>query len=323
MQFLITIDTEGDNQWDHGREISVENIKYIPRFQQLCEKYQIKPTYLVTSEVCQDEYARNIFRDYLSRNVAEIGSHLHSWTTPPFLDKDGFRFNDNNHAFATELPQILLDEKIKNLTEEIESSFGRRPTSFRSGRYGFNTSLAKILAENKYLVDSSVTPFTSWKKNKGIYMEDGGPDFIKYTPSPYRYNFLQYSLLEIPITILPTKFPLNKNEKLAQQFFKKVDGNISLRMLRKLFFKNQPLWLRPFPWMRIESFIEIYKEAADRKLPFLVMMFHSSELMPNCSTYRASEKDVNDLFELLEDFFRFLREKEVASSTLTEAAIKF
>ena len=138
MKFILTIDTEGDNQWDHGRELTVENIRFVPRFQDLCNKYQIKPTYLVTSEVCEDAFAKEIFTDYLLTDKAEIGAHLHSWTTPPFQDKDGYRYNDPNHAFATELSEDLLSEKIKNLTNQIEASFGKRPLSFRSGRFGFN-----------------------------------------------------------------------------------------------------------------------------------------------------------------------------------------
>ncbi|MGN6533349.1 MAG: hypothetical protein ACTHK0_16525 [Ginsengibacter sp.] len=323
MLFIIKIDTEADNQWDHGREITVENIKYIPRFQELCEKYHIKPTYLVTSEICQDAYAKEIFTDYLSKNTAEIGSHLHSWTTGPFLDKDGYRYNDGKHAFATELPENLLREKIKNLSLEIETSFGKRPTSFRSGRYGFSKEVAKILAEHSYLVDSSVTPYTSWVHNKGIYVDKGGPDFLDYTPLPYKYNFSHYSLLEIPITILPTRFPLNKNKTIASQYLRKVDKNIPLRIFRKLLFKNQPLWLRPFPWMNMDSFKEVYNEAINKRLPYFVMMFHSSELMPNCSAYRSDKKDIDKLYDLLENFFQFLKRESIVSATLTEAAINY
>ncbi len=323
MLFIITIDTEGDNQWDHGRHVTVENIKYIPRFQQLCKKYQIKPTYLVTSEICHDGYAKEIFTEYLSENVAEIGSHLHSWTTAPFVDKDGYRYNDQNHAFATDLPENLLRKKIENLTLEIEESFGIRPLSFRSGRYGFNTEVAKILAENSYLVDSSVTPFVSWARNKGINSEMGGPDFIDNTPFPYKYNFSSSSLLEIPITILPTKFPLNKNKNIASQYFRNVDKNIPLKILRKLRFQNQPLWLRPFPWMNMDSFKELYNEAKNKKLPYFVMMFHSSELMPNCSAYRSDKNDIDKLYDLLEHFFQFLKDERILSATLTEAAINY
>lgn len=39
--FLITVDTEGDNlwQWKPGEKITTENSLFIPRFQELCEKY--------------------------------------------------------------------------------------------------------------------------------------------------------------------------------------------------------------------------------------------------------------------------------------------
>jgi len=219
MKFIITLDTEGDNQWDHGRILTTENIRYIPRFQNLCEKYGIKPTYLVTSEICRDGFSSEIFREYLSKDRAEVGAHLHSWTTPPFKDDDGFRSNDIYHAFAHELPEFVLTEKIKVLTDQIENSFGKKPKSFRSGRYGFNRTVAKILSENDYVVDSSLTPFVSWKAHKGIPNGQGGPDFINCSPFPFKYYFDNNSLTEIPITILPTRFPLNRNWKLARYYF--------------------------------------------------------------------------------------------------------
>jgi hypothetical protein len=320
MKFIITIDTEGDNQWDHGRMLTVENIRYVPRFQELCERYLIRPTYLVTSEICEDSYARKIFTEYISTGKAEIGAHLHSWTTPPFLDSDGYRENDSNHAFATELPSYLLAEKVKNLTDQIVNSFGERPLSFRSGRYGFDRNLAEILTENAYLVDSSVTPFVSWEEHPGIPGGKGGPDFIDNPPFPTIYNFNIGSLVEIPITILPTKFPLNKNILLARNYFKTVNESLALRGFRKMFFKNQPYWLRPTPDMDIGMFNELLNETINKGFPFIVMMFHSSELMPGCSRYRPDVESVEKLYELLEAFFVKLRDKEIGSFTLTEAA---
>ena len=323
MEFIITIDTEADNQWNHGRELTVENLKFVPRFQELCNKYDIKPTYLVTSEVCDDSFSKEMFTDCLRKGNAEIGAHLHSWTTPPFLDKEGYRYNDKNHTFATELPEKILKGKIKKLTNQIESAFGKRPTSFRSGRYGFNEGLARILSDNFYLVDSSVTPYTSWVNNKGLPEGEGGPDFFDNSPQPYRYNFANRPLLEIPITILPTRFPLNINDKLARFYFKKVDGSIPLRIFRKLHFNHQPLWLRPFPWMTITLLEELINETIRIKLPYIVMMFHSSELMPGCSIYRKDETDISELYALLELFFILLKKKNIKSLTLTEAAINY
>jgi len=320
MKFIITIDTEGDNQWDHGRTLTVENIRYVPRFQELCEKYLIKPTYLVTSEVCEDSYAKNIFTEYISTGKAEIGAHLHSWTTPPFLNSDGFRENDSNHAFATELPRHLVAAKIKHLTSQIENSFGKRPSSFRSGRYGFDANLAEVLTENFYLVDSSVTPFVSWEEHSGIPGGKGGPDFIDNLPLPSIYNFNSGSLVEIPITILPTRFPLNKNVSLARDYFKNVNNSLILRGFRKVFFRTQPYWLRPTPDMDIRMLNELLIETINKRLPFIVMMFHSSELMPGCSVYRPDNESIENLYELLEAFFIELHDKEIGSFTLTEAA---
>ena len=319
MDFILTIDTEGDNQWDHGRELTVENIKFVPRFQDLCNKYLIKPTYLVTSEVCDDPFAKEIFTDYLMTNKAEIGAHLHSWTTPPFQDKDGYRLNDVNHAFATELSEDLLNEKIKNLTNQIETSFGKRPFSFRSGRFGFDNTLARILTDSSYLVDSSVTPYTNWSVHHGIPGGKGGPDFLDKTAFPYKYNFDNGSLLEIPVTILPTKFPLNRSDTIARHYFRNVDKSIFLKALRRLLFNNQPLWLRPHHWMNIDLLDELLNESKDLKLPYIVMMFHSSELMPGCSIYRKDKDAIEKLYDLLESFFVSLNDKKINSATLTEA----
>lgn len=320
MKFILTIDTEGDNQWDHGRKLTVENIKFIPRFQELCDKYMIKPTYLVTSEVCDDPYARRLFSGFLSSGTAEVGAHLHSWTTPPFEDKKGLSFNDINHSFATDLDEALLAEKLKNLTEQIGASFGRYPTSFRSGRYGFNTKVAELLVNNSYLVDSSVTPYTDWSKFKGTPDGQGGPDFTQDKPFPYKYLFSSRTLLEIPITILPTMFPLNRSHLVARYYFKNVDNNVLLRVFRKLAFSQQPLWLRPLNFMNMELYDELVREAVRIDLPFLVMMFHSSELMPGCSIYRKDKEAVEDLYRLLGDFFRFINNNNIGALTLTEAA---
>lgn len=323
MNFILTIDTEADNQWDHGRGLTVENIRFIPRFQELCNKFDIKPTYLVTSEVCEDSYAREIFCDYIENDEAEIGAHLHSWSTPPFINKEGYRYNDRHHAFAHELPDDLLINKLRYLTDQIGTSFGKRPTSFRSGRYGFNEKVARALMINEYVVDTSVTPYIDWSAMKGIPGLNGGPDFRNSRPFPYTYTHKGNSLLEIPVTIMPTKFPLNKDNKLTDYFFNNVSKSFLLRSLRSMFFRYQPLWLRPYPWMSLPLLDEIVKEAIDIKLPYIVMMFHSSELMPNCSIYRADSESVEKLYEQLEGFFTLLNFYKINSVSLTEAARRY
>lgn len=323
MKFILSIDTEADNQWDHGRELSVENLKYIPRLQALCNRFGIKPTYLVTSEVCYDDYARSLFSDLIKHDTAEIGAHLHCWTTPPFKDRDGFRKNDPNHAFASELPEELVEAKISGLTQEITKAFGKKPTSFRSGRYGFNDTIARILIHNGYVVDSSITPFISWAEHAGLPGGKGGPDFIKKTPFPAKIEADEGRLVEIPVTILPTLPPLNLSNAIAGYYFSHVDKSFILKIFRKLFYSNQPLWLRPFPWMNTAKYHHLIKQGSKIKLPFLVMMFHSSELMPGGSKYRPDEKSIESLFLELESLFRLLEKQNIEGISLTEAAHLF
>ena len=323
MNLVVTIDTEGDNQWDHGRGVTVENMKYVPRFQELCEKYDIKPTYLVTSEICDDNFSREFLGVLNISGRAEIGCHLHSWTTPPFEEKPGFRYNDKNHSYASELPPGLLKSKLKNLTDQIKVSFGKNPTSFRSGRYGFNDEVARELVKNGYLVDSSVTPYTSWKSHPGLADGNGGPDFIDKGPFPYYFNYQEGTLLEIPVTILPTRYPLNKYSSVAEFYFRNVDTSFILRAFRKAFFRNQPMWLRPYVWMTNNILNEVVDEALKLKLPYIVMMFHSSELMPGCSIYRPDIHSIEVLYNLLGSFFKDMQDRKVESVTLTEAAINY
>jgi hypothetical protein len=172
MQLIMSIDTEADNQWEYSDQVQIKNIAYCQRFQALCEKYAIKPTYLITSEVATDPNASIFFRDLVENGKAEVGAHLHPWTTPPFNDEPGLRYNDPLRAFPSELPFDLLDKKLETLTLQIKKSTGVQPTSYRAGRFGFSLDQAKLLKQYGYLVDSSVTPLTNWGKTKGVTAHD-------------------------------------------------------------------------------------------------------------------------------------------------------
>jgi len=320
MKFIITIDTEGDNQWDHGRDLTVENIKYVDRFQILCEKYGIKPTYLVTSEVCEDSYSQKLFSEYVGENRAEVGAHLHSWTTPPFLPEVGYRQNDEHHIFASELNYNLVSRKIRHLTRQITGAIGKVPTSFRSGRYGLNETVVRVLIENDYLVDSSVTPFVSWSGQRGLPEGKGGPDFIDSSPFPEKYESESGTLIEIPITILPTIRPLSRNHNIARYYFRNVNDSYFLRVFRKLFYSTQPVWLRPTPDMTSKLLENLVSEARRINLPYITMMFHSSELMPGCSKYRPDDQSIEDLYSMLTRFFSAIESLGIRSLTLSDAA---
>src|SRR4051794_19911505 len=98
--FLISIDTEGDNVWSRGRHTETRNAASLPRFQALCERYRLKPTYLTNYEMaCSKEFVA-FGSDAVERGTAEIGMHLHAWNSPPLVpltDDD-----DRHHPYLIE-----------------------------------------------------------------------------------------------------------------------------------------------------------------------------------------------------------------------------
>lgn len=317
MKFILTIDTEADDQWSHGIPLTTKNISCIPALQELCNRHHILPTYFVTSEICEDKNAAGILNKIHQNNQCEIGTHLHVWTTPPFPDSEGLSFNDRQHAFANEIPAALFEQKLRHITDQVKDSFGHSPVSFRSGRYGYDKSMAAALTKNGYKIDSSVTPYTSWKKTAGLINGTGGPDFSRVDNHLYTLKTEYGELLEVPVTILFTKNALKKHPKWAE-FIARHRNKYFNKFLALLKLNNQPLWLRPSPDSSVSDLKEVVHTAESIGLEYLVMMFHSSELLPGGSPYWKSEHDVEGLFETLSEFFIFLKSKNIVSQKLCD-----
>ena len=170
----ITIDTEIDSpKWKPEFPPTLNNIKAIPKLQSLFKKYKVRPTYLVTFPVATNKESIDVFKGFLKKKEIEIGAHLHPWSNPPFLSE--------KERFELTYPHLsqLEFKKLANLTEVIETSFGKRPVSYRAGRYGFDGETLKGLEKLGYLVDASITPNINWSF-------DGGPNFADFTlTQPY------------------------------------------------------------------------------------------------------------------------------------------
>jgi len=317
MRLIVTVDTEADNQWDAGRPLRLENLRCLPAFQTLCRRYDIRPTYLITMEVAEDVQDMQTLRDWAEQGEAEVGAHLHPWTTPPFQDTAGQRANDPQHTFPSQLPLPLLRAKLETLTRQIEAALGRRPVSFRAGRFGMHAPLAGLLVEQGYRVDSSVTPGLSWHRL-------GGPDFTTAPLEPYHPDEAdicrpgRLALWEIPLTMVYTRQIFRRWPALAR-WYGRLNASLAGRLMRLTWPGPQPLWLRPNPRRDERHLLRVWQEAGRLGLPFGVLMLHSSELMPGGSPYWPTPAAVERLFAQLERFFALLREAGTPSCTLAEA----
>jgi hypothetical protein len=315
MKFIITIDTEADNQWAHNDVLTVENIAYLPRFQALCEQYHFKPTYLITHEVAAADVCRTILKPYQEAGLAEIGAHLHPWTSPPLMQ---LTENDMQaHPFAYEYPVDVLRQKLASLTAIITERVGVRPVTFRSGRYGFNETVAALLCELGYTADCSVTPFVSWQHISGNPNGRGGPDFTCAFPTAYFIN----ALLEVPVSIV---FPQGAAFTRLMHRLLKLFPDPHHLLLRSLFRCGcRPLWLRPSPQRTAVMLSRVYQVARQLQLDYIELILHSSELMPGGSKNTKDAAALERMYDSLAEFFAFLAEERIESVTLREYAAQF
>lgn len=306
MRIVVTVDTEADDQWRHGGPLTTENVRWWAPFQELCERHEALPTYLLTSEIAADERAVAFLAPLAGRGAAEVGAHLHPWTTPPFGAEPGLAWNDAAHTYPCHLDEELLAAKLRALTTQIEEAFGAPPTAFRAGRFGIDATGARLLAELGYVVDSSVTPYVSWAGNPGRPGWGGGPDFRQYTPYPYRVaGSGEPGLVELPVTILPT-YALTRRFRALREHWETRPLRLARRGLRA-WRRPQPLWLRPRPEYGVDDLGALLHEAERCHLPYAVFMFHSSELMPGASPYRPTQASVDELLTVLDELFGLVR----------------
>lgn len=316
--FLITIDTEGDNLWAKPRAVTTRNSKFLPRFQALCETYRLKSTYLTNYEMAHCPDFVEFGRDVLNRNTAEIGMHLHAWNTPPHtqLTRDDLSYQ----PYLTEYPEAVMREKVAVMTGLLEDRFGKKMTSHRAGRWGFNEVYARVLAMNGYLVDCSVAPWASWRDHYGRPDGAEGVDYISFPDRAYFLDLNDISaagdsaLLEIPMTIVPTR------EALAQPLYR-LSRNMPrfLRVVTNRLFPR--LWLRP-NGRNLDAMLWLLQRARDTGSDYVEFMLHSSELMPGGSGAFRTDRDIELLYEDLERLFSAAG-KAFRGMTLNEYYQKF
>lgn len=293
---LVAIDTEGDNQWSAAarRDQTFENTRALARLHDFFARHGVRPTYVVTHPVATDDASADVLRTLLARGDCEIGAHHHAWETPPCTQADIDR-----HPYALSLPDDQFDAQLASLTSAIERAVGRRPTSYRSGRFGFSARHVSSLEQQGYLVDSSVTPLF-YEAHKG------GPDFVDAPLTPY---FLSYDaatragtsrVLELPVSAA-----LNRRVPrwLAHAYGRAPWPYQTKRWLR-LTGVATVRWLRP-SYTSAADMIALARQLARRDVPLLNLLFHSSEAIVGGSPYNRTEAELEAFFERLSQLLRF------------------
>jgi hypothetical protein len=292
--FFVGVDTEADDQWSReGRvRLSVENAACLPRLQELCDRFGVRPSYMVTHEMATREQSAVVLRALHRAGRCEIAAHLHPWSSPPYREEDlGGRY-------PSELPDDLLARQLGELTDAIETAFGDRPTSYRAGRCGLDGRSLRILESLGYTVDTSVDPLFNEKRK-------GGPSFAGAPVAPYFPDDVDVrrpgrsQVLEIPISSA-TIPPLPKT---LERGFASLPPLYGRAWLKRLGLRA--VWLRP-SFSTVDDAIRMADRFVAHGVPTLNLLFHSSELLPGGSPYHPDVASVERFFAKLERLLEYV-----------------
>jgi hypothetical protein len=284
-RFLVTVDVEGDDLWSRPRTVTTENGRFLPRFQDLCERHGWPPTYLATFEMATSPRFRAFAADVLRRDAAEIGMHLHAWNSPPATPADDHR----RQPRLTDYAEDVMRAKVAHLTRVLEEAFERPVRSHRGGRWGFDERYARVLADRGYRVDSSVTPHVSWRRRTSESFDLSAPDYTGFPEAAYFVDLDDVSregaspLLEVPVTTC--RIPLTDGPR--------GSGDAVPAVVR---------WLRPNGRNR-KALLWVARRALAERRECLVLVLHSSELMPGGSPALPRTEDVEALYADLAALF--------------------
>jgi peptidoglycan/xylan/chitin deacetylase (PgdA/CDA1 family) len=296
MHLLAGIDTEGDNQWDAAARANqrFENIYTLPRLHALFARHLVRPTYLITHPVATDPRSAEVLGTLLAGGDCEIGAHHHAWETPPCTAEDIRR-----HAYASTLPRERFERQLESLTGAITAAVGRRPVSYRSGRFGFSADHVAALERLGYQIESSVAPLF-YESHKG------GPDFVEAPLTPY---FLAYDSATRPgssqVLEVPVSAALNRRLPRSLQYaYARAPRPYTTKRILRAMRLLRLRWLRP-SYSSLDDMIALARDLAARKEPVLNLLFHSSEAIVGGSPYNTTQAELDAFCDRLERFLAF------------------
>ena len=292
--FILSVDVECDKSpdWSVRKPLSFRSVvEGIPsKLMPLCQTLGLKPTLLLSPEVLRDDKSVQVLGKL---EHCELGAHCHVEFLEPGANLEGSRTD----GVLCGLDPALELAKLKDLTELFQRRLGRKPLSFRAGRFALSPRTLAWLAELGYKVDSSVTPFRSWHFGDGLLVNYWGAPWEPYRPS-HRDCRREGSLpiWEVPVSIVDRTM-VNWPRFLLRRFHDRSPW--LKRWLPRLGLSPKPVWLRP-----LRSTPEEMKLAADAivasgrgSATVLNVMFHSVELIAGASPYAQTEREVEELLD--------------------------
>lgn len=313
MLYTITVDTEEEWDWNSGyptESNSVKNIAALPRFQEVCDRFNARVTYFVDYAVLANQRSAAIVTDLAAHPHVEIGFHIHPWNTPPLSNLKKVPVQD---SFLHNLPSDLAIAKLDAVMGKFREH-GLIPTSFRGGRYSTSELIQNHLYEQGCIADASILPHTTWP-------DQGAPDYRRYGLLPFRRQIKESGpgFWHLPLTLGFTRS--------FWAFWRSVYAGCGRSPWNKLRLVGimERVWVQRV-WLNFEHPLGQYMDRLlpllrTANLPVINFTMHSSSLLPGLNPYVRNEEGLRKLYERLENALSIVgRWPDLSPATVTDAA---
>lgn len=291
---VTTIDAEEDFDWTRPFSLASTDVTSM-RSQHLAhrifERYGVIPTYMVDHPVASQQEGRAPLKELLQGGHCEIGSQLHPWVTPPFIEHVSPR-----NSYQSNLPVALEFAKIQALTGELQSAFGVAPRIFRAGRYGVGANTGNILRHFGYEADTSVVPL--WN-----FADQGGPDFRRFESRPYWFD-RDRTLLELPLSAAVVGRAAGFRPSLTSHVFGRTGQMLHVPSVVSRLGLLERIKLTP-EGIRIDEAKRLVRYMKDSGHKVFVLTYHSPSLEPGNTPYVRTQEDLAAFLRWLDEFFDF------------------
>jgi hypothetical protein len=226
------------------------------------------------------------------------------------------------NSMLCNLPRTLIEDKLSTLDYAIRSWIGIKPSSFRAGRWGFDTKVAHAIHSIGYAIDSSVTPLVSWKPYHGPDFESAPIENYRFEPAEPLQKADSGALFEVQ----PTIGYLHGNQSACRKIRQKIlTGRLSRLHLLGLLDRAGIVslrWLSP-EMSSLKDMIRLIRNAVSRRVRLLNFTFHSNSLLPGNSPFVRTDADLGVFLYCIHSVIEFAANQGAAFIPLSAALERY
>ena len=294
---VTTIDAEEAFDWGKPfsrGETDVSSMAHQGPAHRIFERHGVVPTYLVDYPVVAQDEGRAPLLDYLRDGCCDIGTQLHPWVTPPYLETVS-----NRNSYPGNLPLTLEFEKIRALTNAIEDAFGERPRIYRAGRYGAGTRTGDILKRLGYEADTSEMPAWDFGAHEG-------PDFSALSARPHWIDS-DRSILEIPCSAAVVG-RLAEWPRLRRAVLSDRAERLGIPSLTAHLGLIERIRLTP-EGITVTEAKRLVRHMLAQGHKVFVLTYHTPSLVPGNTPYVRGKADLDRFLGWLDEFYSFFADE--------------